>query len=156
MNVVGRKHLWHRAADDEYPKVKMIAVRDLTPLTHGNAVGIGTVEFCRRRVLEKMDVNATRINVLTGGSCMEAMTPLDYATDSEMLQVMLSLIGLTKPADARLLWIRNTLALAEVECSAAYLDEARRRDDLEILSDLRRLPFDASGNLCDEHMKNDG
>ena len=156
LNVVGRKHLWHRAADDEYPKVKMIAVRDLTPLTHGNAVGIGTVEFCRRRVLEKMDVNATRINVLTGGSCMEAMTPLDYATDSEMLQVMLSLIGLTKPADARLLWIRNTLALAEVECSAAYLDEARRRDDLEILSDLRRLPFDASGNLCDEHMKNDG
>ena len=43
--------------------------------------------------------------------------------------------------------------LAEVECSAACLPEARRRDDLDILSDPRPLPFDAGGNLCDEHME---
>jgi len=36
---------------------------------------------------------------------------------------------------------------------AAYLEEARSRDDLEILSELRPLPFDESGNLPDEHME---
>jgi hypothetical protein len=58
-------------------------------------------------------------------------------------------VGLTEPRQARLLWIANTLQLCEVECSAAYLDEARRRDDLEILTPLRELPFDAAGNLPD-------
>ncbi len=153
LSVVGRKYLVHKAADDEYPKVNMIALRDLTDLSHGNAEGMGLAEFCRTRLLEKVAVDVTRLNALTSGHYTGSMVPLDYDTDSEMLQVMLSQIGLTEPPDAKLLWIRNTLALTEVECSAAYLDEARDRDDLEILTDLRPLPFDASRNLCDEHMK---
>jgi hypothetical protein len=152
LNVVGRKRLIHRAADDETPKVRMIAVRDLTDATYGNATGIGLVEFCRTRVLEKMDVKVTRINALTGGHFAEAMLPLDYPTDREMLEVMLTQIGLAEPPDAKMLWIRNTLALAEVACSSAYLAEARSRGDLEILSEPRPLEFDESGNLSDEHM----
>ena len=83
---------------------------------------------------------------------MEAMIPLDYSTDYEMVQVMLSQIGLTQPANAKLLWIRNTLELAEIECSARYLEEASSHTDLEILSDPRPLPFDDNGNLDDQHM----
>ena len=40
--------------------------------------------------------------------------------------------GASRP-DAKLLWIRDTLHLAEVECGEAYLAEARSRPDLEIL-----------------------
>ena len=43
--------------------------------------------------------------------------------------------------------IPDTLHLAEVECGAAYLDEALQRDDLEILIPPRELPFDAAVNL---------
>ena len=75
------------------------------------------------------------------------MLPLDYETDREMLDAALSTIGLVEPPDAKLLWIKNTLALEELECSAAYLDEARERQDLEILTPPRELPFDAAGNL---------
>ncbi len=55
------------------------------------------------------------------------MLPLDFETDREMLDAALPTIGLAEPPDAKLLWIDNTLDLAEVECSAAYLDEARAR-----------------------------
>ena len=34
-----------------------------------------------------------------------------------------------------------------MECSVAYLTEARQRAELEILTDPRDLPFDAVGNL---------
>ena len=95
----------------------------------------------------------TRVNALTGGFTMEAMIPLDYPNDREMLRVMLSQIGLTEPPDARLLWIRNTMALAEVECSAAYLEQARDRDDLAILTEPRPLSFNVEGNLDDSHMQ---
>jgi len=47
------------------------------------------------------------------------------------------------------LWARDTLHLAEVECAAAYWNEARERDDLEILTEPRPLPMNNSGNLPD-------
>ena len=152
LSLVGRKHLVHQAADEEYPKVKMIALRDLTEQSHGNAEGSGLAEFCRTRLLEKKDVHVTRVNAVTSGHLTGAMVPLDYPTDQEMMEVMLGQIGLTGPPDAKLMWIRNTREISEVECSAAYLSEARERDDLTILSDLRPLHFDASGNLSDQHM----
>ncbi len=148
-NVVGRKFNDHRAIDGEFPKVKRIAIRGLTPETHGNAVGIGLSEFCKTSLLREADFKATRINVLTANQPSASMKPLDYDTDREILDVALSTVGLVEPPEAKILWIANTLELAEVECSAAYLDEARRRDDLEVLGELRDLPLDADGNLPD-------
>ena len=75
------------------------------------------------------------------------MVPLDYETDREILDVVLSVIGLRPPSEARLMWIQNTLKVAEMECSEAYFDEARQRADLEILTQPRKLPLDADGQL---------
>lgn len=150
-NVVGRKYLDHRAADEEYPKVKKIIVRGLTAETHGNAAGIGLAEFCLSRVVEQMNMQATRVNCLTGGHPTGAMIPLDYETDRETLDMALSTIGLIPPEESRLMWIRDTLDVAEVECSAVYLEEAQQRSDLEVLTPLRDMPFDGDGNLPEVH-----
>jgi len=105
------------------------------------------VEFCRSQLLGEIDVAVTRLNGLTAGHISAVMTPLDYATDREVLAAALGTIGLTEPPQAKLLWIPDTLHLGEMECSVAYLAEARQRPELEILSDPRDLPFDAEGNL---------
>jgi hypothetical protein len=94
-------------------------------------------------------VNITRINCLTGGHPTAAMAPLDYPSDCECLDAALPTIGLTEPPQARILWAHNTLEAAEVECSVAYLNEARERTDLEIIRDPRPMPFDPAGNLPD-------
>ena len=146
-NVIGRKHIYHRAADDEFPKVKRIVVRGLTEETHGNASGIGLVEFCTTRLLNQIDQRITRINCLTSGNVAACMLPVNFDTDREIIDAALPTIGLTEPPHAKILWIHNTLELAEVECSQAYWNEARERDDLDVLSELRGLPFDAQGNL---------
>lgn len=148
-NVIGRKFNDHAAVDGELPRVKRIALRKLTPASHGNAVGWGIAEFCRSQLLREANIEATRLNAVVAGHIPAAMPPLDYETDREILDVALFNIGLTEPPQARVLWIANTLMLAEVECSATYLDEARRRDDLEILTPLRDLPLDGRGNLPD-------
>ena len=150
-NVVGRKYNDHKAAENEYPKVTRIAIRGLTDATHGNATGVGLAEFCRSQLVERMDMRATRINALTGGHPTAAMLPLDYPTDREILDAALPTIGLVDPPDARLMWIHNTLDVAEVECSAAYLDESRERSDLEIIVPPRPLPLDDQGNLPPIH-----
>lgn len=148
-NVVGRKFNDHQALEGEFPKVKRIAIRGLTPHGYGNAIGLGIAEFCRSKLLEQTDFAVTRLNGLTSGRISCVMTPLDYETDREMLAVALGTVGLVEPPRAKLLWIADTLHLAEVECSAAYLDEARERTDLTILTEPRDLPLDAAGNLPD-------
>jgi len=148
-NVVGRKLNDHVAAENEWPKIKRIVIRDLTVATHGNATGIGMSEFCRTRCIEKMNVKITRINCLTGGHPTGAMLPLDYPTDKECLDAALPTIGLTEPPQAKVLWAHNTLDVAEVECSVAYLNEAHERSDLEIVRDPRPMPFGADDNLPD-------
>jgi hypothetical protein len=146
-NVVGRKFDDHKAVAGEVPQVKLIAVRGLTAATHGNAVGLGLAEFCKSQVVREMDFAATRLNAIVAAHVSAAMLPLDYATDREILELALGTVGLVEPPEAKLLWIRNTLSLTEVECAAAYLGEARQRDDLEVLTGLRPLPLDAAGNL---------
>lgn len=127
-----------------------LAVRGLTPATAGNATGIGLAEFCRSRLLREMDVEQTRTNVITAAHVTGARLPLDYETDREILDVVLSVIGLTPPPLARVQWIQDTLHLSEVECSAAYWDEAHNREDLDVITPLRALPLDSTGNLPDD------
>ncbi len=148
-NIVGRKFNDHRANENEWPKVRRIMIRDLTDETKGNAAGIGLAEFCARRVVEKADLHITRINCLTGGHPSGAMIPVHYETEREGLEAALSTVGLTEPPNTKVLWIRNTLHLAEVECSSVFLDDARGRDDLEILTEPRDIVFDGQGDLVD-------
>jgi len=106
--------------------------------------------LCRTRVVRRRDIAATRTNCFTGGRASYAMTPVDFDSDRGILDAALPLIGLTEPCDARLMWIRNTSDLVELACSAAYLDEAKSRPDLEVLCPLCTMPLDQQGNLPDD------
>lgn len=146
-NVIGRKELIHQAAPHETPKIKRVIVRGLTGQTHGNATGIGYAEFCLTRTVTAMDRRSTWINVTTSGYPALGMIPPHYDTDRETIEVALGTIGLIEPSRAKLLWIRNTLDVVDVECSEVFLETARQRSDLEVLCDPRPLPFDDAGNL---------
>lgn len=150
-NVVGRKYHDHQAREDEYPKAKRILVRDLTDETHGNATGIGIAEFCHSRVVERMNMKATRINCLTGGHPTAAMCPLDYPSDREMINAAMPTIGFVEPENAKVLWIRNTLDVGELECSEAFCEDAQARDDLEIIAEPREIEFNDQDDLPRVH-----
>jgi hypothetical protein len=147
-NVIGRKYISHEAAPDEYPKIEQIFVRSLTEETHGNAAGIGLAEWCTRRLVEQLDTRITRINCLTGGGPTGAIVPLDYESDRDVFDAAFPTLGLVEPPDAEVMWITNTLEVAELECAIAYLEEAKTRNDLEILTDPRPFEFDSQGNLA--------
>jgi hypothetical protein len=146
-NIVGRKFTDHVAAKDEWPKVRRIIVRSLTEETHGNANGIGIAEFCKASAARQIDKRVTWINSLTSAHMSGAMEPIHFETDREILDACLPTIGLTEPQDAKLLWIKNTLHLEEVECGAAFWKAAQSRKDLEILTEVRPMPLDQDGNL---------
>jgi Domain of unknown function (DUF362) len=148
-NVIGRKFSDHYYIGREKPEIHNIYIRRLTEKTHGNATGIGIAEFCHRRVLEQIDLQATRVNCLTGGHAVAAMLPMDLATDKEGIGTALTQCGWGDPEKMPVMWIRNTLKLREVECSELYWEEARHRPDLTVLTSPRPLDFDQQDNLIE-------
>jgi hypothetical protein len=148
-NIIGRKFNDHEPREDEWPKIKIIALRGLTPETHGNASGIGISELVRQRVVDEMNREITNINCETAGHVTAAMIPISKQTDREIIDLSLTCIGMVEPPEAKLMWIRDTLHLSELECSEAYYREAVERPDLTVLEEPRALPFDAIGNLPD-------
>jgi hypothetical protein len=146
-NVVGRRFDDHKAQGDERPRVKRIFVRELTAASHGNALGIGIVDFCTERLLAAVDLEATRTNAITSLHLSAARLPFVYPTEREALEAALQTIGAERPDGARVLWIANTRDLHQIECSEAFLSLARERSDLSPLCAPRPLCFDPGGDL---------
>ncbi len=150
VNVVGRKGSFHEPRADLHPRIRTIIVRGLSPGTHGNAHGVGLAELCRTRVLEQMDRDATWVNAMTSGDLAAGMAPVNFETDRQLLDAAQVRNGLRSRSEMRLIWIRNTLDVDRCVASVAHLDEARSRQDLEVLSEPLALPLDPRGNLPDQ------
>ena len=65
-----------------------------------------------------------------------------------MIDAALNTIGMTKPRDARVVRIANTLQLEEVMVSESLAHEVGVRDDLDFLGSLSPMEFDCNGNLA--------
>ena len=150
-NVVGRKFNDHAGTDKDVARCKRIFVRGLTEETHGNATGIGICEFTNQRTADAIDRKITAINCITGLHPTAAMIPIAYETDREVVTNALHTCGLVEPPQARVIQIQDTLHLAEVLVSEAYLPELTGRSDLEQVGGLEAMAFDTLGNLRAVH-----
>lgn len=127
--------------------VKRLFVRDLTESSHGNANGIGLADVTTRRLVDKIDFNATYHNALTAISLEKAAIPMHFKTDREAVDACLGSIGLTPASRSRIVRIKNTLALESVEVSEAYSDRFGQRPDMEVVAGPYPMVFDDEGNL---------
>jgi hypothetical protein len=145
-NVIGRPSNPHEPFPAD-PKILWIAALDLTEDSGGNATGIGNADFTTRRLADKIDWKKTAINCLTACAPNGAKLPLTFDSDREAIESALGCIGLTAGEDARVIRIKNTLMIGEIDCSEAYLPLIAARPDLEIIGAPTALAFDAAGQL---------
>lgn len=146
-NVIGRKHLVHPYGDEEYPKITRIYVRDLTEESHGNALGVGLADYTHARLVNKINIENTYENCITGDNPRGAAVPLHYDTDREVLNAALKTVGCLKKESDRVIRVRNTSDLQEVMVSEAYMAEIKGRNDLEIVEGDLPIEFDEDENL---------
>jgi len=145
-NVIGRPTNPHEPFPAD-PKILWIVVLDLTEESYGNVTGIGNADFTTRRLVDKVDMKATLINCITACAPNGAKIPATYDTDREAIETALSCVGLATPDEARVIRIKNTLMLGEIDVSEALLAEAAGRPELTRLTEPAPLPFDAAGRL---------
>jgi hypothetical protein len=124
-----------------------IYVRSLHPLSYGNASGIGMADYTHDRLVRAIDSKATWINAITALTPGNARVPMHFPTDREALAAAIQTTGCPEPRRLKALWIKNTLSCETVFASEAYLEEARKRSDLQPESPPAPMAFDERGDL---------
>ena len=122
-----------------------LAVLELTEKTEGNAMGIGLADFTTRRLVEKINYQATYTNVLATGIYSTGRVPVTFATDKEILDVVTS--KTEHPEKTRIIRIKNTLHLDQFLATEALTAEIRQQEQLEICGELLDTCFDEQGNM---------
>ncbi|MDA8745600.1 nickel-dependent lactate racemase [Rubripirellula amarantea] len=145
-NVIGRKSNDNIADANEWPKVKQIYVRSLSPKTAGNAAGIGIAEYCHRRVVNELDENKTRINCITSDHVTAGRIPLTFDSDLEVFEAAVSQMNSRPPSEIKWVSIRDTLSLGEMICSEALLEQAQQSSQLDPITPLYPLSFNDEGD----------
>ncbi|HTA47545.1 MAG TPA: hypothetical protein VK789_34130 [Bryobacteraceae bacterium] len=131
----------------ETPQVQRIFIRSLSELSYGNAVGIGLADVIHDRILNRVDVNAGRINARTSGSLAAVRTPLHFPSDRECLDLLMATVGKFNPAEVTIGHIQNTLDLGRLALSENLRDDIRKNPALEITGSPFELEYDSAGNF---------
>jgi len=143
-NVTGRYPTPYAAGG---PQVSKMAVLDLTPETKGNANGVGTADFTTQRVVDKMDLAATYANGLTSTVCDPTKIPTTMQNQEDTIKAAIKTSNILDYNTCRLVRIRDTLHLGEIEISLNLVEEARNHPDIEILSEPYKWVFNEKGDL---------
>jgi hypothetical protein len=145
-NVIGRVMVIGEP-EPTTPNILRIYVRDLSEKTYGNAIGIGLADFCSQRLAAKIDPLPTQINCVTAMTPEKARIPIALKTDQEAIATALTTVGPIDPWEARVIRIKNTLEMEELQVSEALMDELKGCSDIMPIDGLEELRFDAEGNL---------
>jgi hypothetical protein len=141
-NVIG---MWRRLGGERKPDYKRIVVRDVTPESHGNAIGVGWADFTTQRLVDSIDRAAMYMNCITANAPDVARIPISTPTDREAIELAIKTSAVSGPV--RLARVHSTLRLEELFISEALLNEARANPALEILEEPAPLRFDSAGRL---------
>lgn len=128
-------------------KAQRTVVLDLTEHTHGAALGIGCADVTTRRLFDKIDYSATCVNAITCTVLQFVKIPIVMPNDEKALQIAVRTCTLIDKANPRIVRIKDTMRVGEIEISEALLAQARQNPDLEILGEAHDWNFDENGNL---------
>jgi len=142
-NIIGRS----KSAEKNIGKnIHIIIPLDLTKRTHGNAAGIGLSDLITKKLFEKIDFNVFYTNLLASNGYLEGKIPLVLKNDEYAIKVAMKILN-KNCENVKMVRIRNTLSIIEMEVSKALLGEVKNNKKINIVGEARRLKTDKGGNL---------
>lgn len=144
-NVVARR-------DRRYPGALIsqnIFVRGLTRETHHNASGIGTIEVTTLKCVRDIDWAVTWTNMMTANFLPGCRIPCFARNDREALRWAIRSCTGIRYDDARVVRIKDTMHLYEIEVSQNLAQELEKSKEIEILSEPYDIVFDEEGYIID-------
>jgi len=136
-NVISRLMIPRQPEAFGHVDVAIITVLDLTEETHGNISGLGLANVTTARVFQKIDWVATYTNAITSGifSAQRSHIPLVMPTDQTALFPSMRICA-EPPAEARMVFIRDTLSLENFYVSPSMRSIVEAHPRLSIVTEV--------------------
>lgn len=150
-NVIGRLMV-ETMPDFPRPLVTRLAVLDVSEESHGNIVGVGFADLTTEGLVRKMDPGPFRINVLTSCFLERARIPITMPTDRDVIEACLDTCWRIDPAEARVVFIPNTLELNTLWVTQPLAAEVDAHPHLSFETGFSPMPFRQDGTLDQESM----
>ena len=147
-NVLGRMMI-QGVPEPAEPRLKIVAVLDLTEEAYGNAFGIGLADITTWRAWQKIDLQTFYVNCMTAGltGIQRAKLPMAMPDDRTAVAAALRMCGRPDPTGARVARIRSTLHMTEFFATESALSQADPEARLERLSGPEPWAFAKDGSL---------
>ncbi|WP_087975081.1 lactate racemase domain-containing protein [Oceanobacillus rekensis] len=129
------------------PDVSKMVVLDVTPESEGNANGVGTADFTTERLVNKMDKHGTYANGLTSTVVGPTHISTTLPNDKMAIQAAVKTCNILDFTKVKLVRIKNTLDIGEIEVSESLLEHVEKHPNLEVVSELYEIDFNKQGNL---------
>lgn len=130
-------------------KVQRTCFFNLSPESHGNALGVGLANAITQKIFDAIDVEMMYPNCITSTVLASARIPCVMPTDREALQLCIrTCTGIDKNS-VRLVYIANSLHIDTVMLSESYYQDVLngKYPGLKALDEPQMLQFDAEDNI---------
>ncbi len=145
-NVTGRANA-RAPGFEEIFKAERVFIRGLSEKSHHNGAGLAEADVTTRSCLQQVDFGVTWTNLITSKVIEGCRMPMYANNDLDALRLAIACCSDTDPETVRLVRIRNTLALHEIEVSRGLYEQLKDDPEIEAVSDYYSIPFDGSGNM---------
>jgi hypothetical protein len=131
------------------PTIQRIIMRDLTPDTEGNAIGIGMGDVVLRRLVEKIDELKTYMNMITSKGPEGARIPMMMDNDRQALYIALACCLDTQVETARIARIRSTKYVEDIWVSEPFLNQVLASGRVDVVNEPGPIQFDSHGMFAE-------
>lgn len=145
-NVVGRNNSG-LPGFKEVLDLKKLFIRGLNKETHHNACGLACADVTTRKCLLDVDWDTTWTNVASCTQLNGAYIPMYMNNDKDALKLAIKTLNGVDYDKAKVVRIKNTLCMDEIEVSEAYWEAAKGTEGIELASGFEEIAFDEEGYM---------
>lgn len=127
-------------------KKQVLVALDLTKESNGNFNGLGAADITTKKVLDKIILEETYPNALTSTVLSSVKIPMIMPNDELAIKASIKCCNNINKKEPKIIIIKNTLEIGEIEVSEALIPEVIENKKLEISSEIYDLKF-TEGNL---------
>ena len=141
-NITGRSN---SPGFEDVIDLKKMFIRSVSEESHQNGCGLAMADITTRRCLQNVDFDSTWTNVITATMLNGGRIPIYMNNDKDALMVAIRTCTGIDFDKAKVVRIKNTLCMEEIEVSESYYDELKGRKDVEFISKPYPIEFDKGG-----------
>lgn len=132
-NILGKSYILKEFVL-EVPRINKMVLLDVSPQSHGNAVGMGNFDVTTRKVYDQLDYESIYANAIAVKSLEGAKIPLVAQDEEEAIRVAIKALRGVRREDLKIVKIKNTLELDVIEVSDALLSHVKEHEKLDLIN----------------------